>query len=234
MNLDADWAAPWFEPYREVAAPVQARLAQGLPVHRALGHPRFEPAAALATGYEQHVAATGCVPTRDNAHDLFNGLVWLRCPAFKAALNRAHLAAPPAPPGQRGPVRDALTLLDESGLLLAAPPRLQAAVRAQDWDALFVAGRGLWREARTLVVGHALLEKLLAPRKPLCARVLLVDDVEAPRLPAALRPADLPPLPVLGIPGWWPANASREFYADAQVFRPKRLASAPAPGGPAC
>ncbi len=229
-----DWAQPWFAPYRDVAGPVFARLAAGQPVHRALGHERFEPAGPLAAGYEQHIAATGRVPTRDNAHDLFNGLVWLRCPAFKAALNAAHIAAPPAPPGQRGPVRDALTLLDESGLLLAAPAELRQALRAQDWTALFDNHRALWRQAQVRVVGHALLEKLLIPRKPLCARVLLVDDVEAPALPAALDPAALPPLPVLGIPGWWAANASRAFYADAQVFRPKRLASAPAPGGIVC
>lgn len=234
MRVGVDWAAPWFVPYREVGQPVLARLAAGQPVHQALGHPRFEPAGVLATGYEQHVAATGRVPTRDNPHDLFNGLVWLRCPAFKAALNHAHVAAPPAPPGRRGPLRDALTLLDESGLLLCAPPALQQALHAQDWAALFDGRRGLWLHARALVVGHALLEKLLAPRKPLCARVLLVDDIEAPVLPAGLTPAALPPLPVLGIPGWWAANATLDFYADERVFRPKRLASAPAPGGPAC
>lgn len=234
MKLTADWGAPWYAPYREIAAPVLARLAAGLPVHAALGHDRFEPAGPLATGYEQHVAATGRVPTRDNAHDLFNGLVWLRCPDFKAALNRAHIAAPPAPPGRRGPLRDALTLLDESGLLLAAPPPLVEALRARDWTALFLTHRALWAQAQLRVVGHALLEKLLAPRKPLCARVLLVDDLQAPRLPALLVPADLLPLPVLGIPGWWPANAEAGFYADHLVFRPKRLASAPAVGGLAC
>ncbi|MBV8035053.1 DUF3025 domain-containing protein [Roseateles sp.] len=229
-----DWARPWFAPYRDVAGPVLARLAAGQPVHRALDHERFEPDRPRATGYEQHIAATGRVPTRDNAHDLFNGLVWLRCPVLKAALNRAHVAAPPAPPGRRGPMRDALTLLDESGMLLAAPPELQQALREQDWTALFVTRRALWQQARALVVGHALLEKLLAPRPALCARVLLVADVEAPRLPATLCPADMPPLPVLGIPGWWAANASREFYADDRVFRPKRLASSPAQGGFAC
>jgi hypothetical protein len=232
--ISPDWAQPWFEPYRAVAGPVFERLACGAPVHEALGHARFEPAGPRDTGYEQHVAATGRVPTRDNAHDLFNGLVWLRCPAFKAALNQAHVAAPPAPAGQRGPLRDALTLLDESGLLLAGPPPLRRALQAQDWAALFVTHRPLWHEARALIVGHALLEKLLSPRKPLCARVLFVDDVESPRLPAWLVPADLPPLPVLGLPGWWAPNASREFYADDRVFRPKRLASAPAQGGLAC
>ncbi|MCE4556914.1 DUF3025 domain-containing protein [Roseateles cellulosilyticus] len=229
-----DWAQPWFAPYREVATPVLARLAAGEQVAAALGHERFEPDGPRSGGYEQHVAATGRVPTRDNAHDLFNGLVWLRCPGFKAALNRAHMAAPPATPGRRGPLRDALTLLDESGLLLSAPAPLRQALRAQDWAALFVGHRELWRSAQALIVGHALLEKLLAPRKALCARALLVDDVNAPVLPAALAPADLPPLPVLGIPGWWPANASRGFYADAQVFRAKRLASAPSMGGLAC
>ncbi|MDP1069178.1 DUF3025 domain-containing protein, partial [Klebsiella pneumoniae] len=60
------------------------------------------------------------------------------------------------------------------------------------------------------------------------------DDVEAPELPATLSPAELPPLPVLGIPGWWAPNASREFYDDERVFRAQRLASAPASGGSAC
>jgi len=232
--IDPDWAQPWFAPYREVTQPVLDRLADGQPVHAALGHERFEPAELLAGGYEHHVATTGRVPTRCNAHDLFNGLVWLRSPGFKAALNRAHVEAPPAPSGRRGPLRDALTLLDESGMLMSAPIALQAALRAQDWPTLFVTGRDLWQQARMRVVGHALLEKLLAPRKPLCARVLFVDDLQAPRLPATLCPAELPPLPVLGIPGWWPANASRDFYADDRVFRPKRLASSPASGGLAC
>jgi len=228
--ISPDWPQPWFAPYRDVARPVLARLAAGAPVHEALGHARFEPAGAMATGYEQHVAATGRAPTRHNAHNLFNGLVWLRSPAFKAALNDAHIAAPPAPAGRRGPLRDALTLPDESGLLLAAPAPLRAALCERDWATLFVTRRALWRQARLRVVGHALLEKLLAPRKPLCARVLVVDDVEAP----VLGPADLPQLPVLGIPGWWAPNASHGFYADDRVFRPKRLASAPSPGGLAC
>lgn len=31
------------------------------------------------------------------------------------------------------------------------------------------------------------------------------------------------PLPVLGRPGWWPANEDPAFYADVQVFRPARM-----------
>ena len=29
-------------------------------------------------------------------------------------------------------------------------------------------------------------------------------------------------LPVLGVPGWWDANASPDFYDDVSVFRPGR------------
>ena len=29
-------------------------------------------------------------------------------------------------------------------------------------------------------------------------------------------------LPVLGVPGWWAANQSPDFYLDSQVFRPLR------------
>ncbi len=37
------------------------------------------------------------------------------------------------------------------------------------------------------------------------------------------RPAKpFTPLPVLGVPGWWPANESTAFYADQTVFRPPR------------
>jgi hypothetical protein len=39
----------------------------------------------------------------------------------------------------------------------------------------------------------------------------------------SVKPAVLAPLPVLGIPGWWPANEEPGFYDDAQVFRPRAL-----------
>ena len=44
------------------------------------------------------------------------------------------------------------------------------------------------------------------------AEVWMSDEIRCP--------ADLFPLPVLGIPGWWPANADAAFYQDARVFRP--------------
>ena len=40
-----------------------------------------------------------------------------------------------------------------------------------------------------------------------------------------LSTASFTPLPVLGVPGWWEGQ-DEAFYADAAVFRPKRLAAA--------
>jgi hypothetical protein len=45
---------------------------------------------------------------------------------------------------------------------------------------------------------------------------------------AALAPPLLAHLPVLGIPGWWPANETPRFYDDPAVFRKPCRASAPA------
>jgi hypothetical protein len=189
-------------------------------------------------GYERFIADSGSVPTRDNLHDFFNGLAWLLFPQAKARLNRVHAdAEKPSVAGQgRGPLRDAATLLDENGALLAAPEVLWQALGARDWHALFVTHRACWAEARLLLFGHALLEKLAAPRKAITAHVLrlplaLEDFEDAERAGAAdgwlaarldtslLASKPFLPLPVLGVPGWWPANEDPAFYGDDRVFR---------------
>lgn len=232
MNLD--WQQPWFAPLRGLAA----RLPAGLPAADALNAlgelaPRFVPADELPPGeaYEAFIARTGTVPTRDNGHDLFNGLVWRHHPALKRRLNAlqaAHIAAHGVGP-TRGPLRDALTLFDEHGALWpGAPPPLAAALAARDWQALFVTHRALWRGSRFELFGHALLDQLAgAPRKALTAHVALGDPLAWSADLWAAKP--FLPLPVLGIPGWWPANEEPAFYADATVFRPPRLKAGGAP-----
>ena len=37
-----------------------------------------------------------------------------------------------------------------------------------------------------------------------------------------LGPAELAPLPVLGVPGWWAANEAASFYDNRDYFRPGR------------
>ncbi len=185
--------------------------------------------------YEQFVFDTGRVPTRDGLHDFFNGLAWLHFPRTKLRLNAlqaAQIARNGVAP-QRGPARDALTVLDENAAFLQAPDALWDALQAKDWLRAFVELRPLWQASQILVFGHALLEKLVTPRKAMTAHVYRVHarshalcdidawmaaDVTAEKL--AAKP--FAHLPVLGVPGWWPANMDPQFYADATVFRAAR------------
>jgi hypothetical protein len=62
---------------------------------------------------------------------------------------------------------------------------------------------------------------LRQPRNLLLARI---DETIAGRMLAGrllTQPADLSPLPLSGIPGWWPFEPQDEsVYDDQQVFRP--------------
>lgn len=241
-----DWNAAWFAPLAARGQAVaRATMAGGLALPQALdAQPdspvRFLPQAALPAGtpYEQFVFQTGSVPTRENPHDFFNGLCWLRFPLAKQRLNRLQAAeiAAHGVGSVRGPVRDALTLFDENAALLQAPEPLWAALVARDWRRLFIGQRHLWAQARLVLFGHALLEKLVSPYKSITAHVLrepvppelggdlaawdawLAARLEAPWL--ATKP--FTPLPVLGVSGWWPANEVPGFYDDPLVFRTLR------------
>lgn len=250
-----DWTRPWLAPYAAAGEPL-ARRAAVLGVTAALAGERpagrrFVAQQALPAGqaYELFIDDHRAVPTRENPHDFFNALVWLHLPQAKRRMNVLQ-AAEIRRMGvgtRRGPLRDALTLLDENGAVLQAPPPLWRALQARDWRSLFVEQRALWRDARLQIVGHALLEQLvLAPRKPLTAHVLLAPAPGGPSLPAgddaalaaALDPAWLAtkpfaPLPVLGAPGWCAENQNFCFYDDSDVFRPRRPPEPRTTHGPA-
>jgi len=99
-----DWTHAWYDAVR----PAFDSLASGVPFiagfnanaarlglqnHR--GQPiRFVPQAELPpnTAYEEFIGATGCVPTRENLHDFFNGLVWQTFPLIKRELNALQAA----------------------------------------------------------------------------------------------------------------------------------------------
>lgn len=242
-----DWSAPWLAPVADAGRAVQTRWQAGQPLPEALnaaaaGPLPAVPQAALPDGqaYEAFIAATGTVPTRDNLHDLFNGLIWHRFPQAKRRLNRlqAEAIAAAGVGAVRGPLRDAITVFDENAALLQAPPALWAALRDRDWVRLFVSERTLWAQARLVLFGHALLEKLVRPYKGITAHVLALPVPEsagtdlvrwdawlAGTLDAqALARKPFVPLPVLGVPGWWDANAAPSFYDDPAVFRPPRRA----------
>lgn len=194
--------------------------------------------------YEAHIAASGAVPTRANLHDFFNAAMWFSFPDIKAALN-ARQAGQISCHGiqpTRGGVRDALTLFDENAILLACADRsLAEALHRFDWQTLFLARRDGWgRLCEAWPFGHALLEKLVVPYKAITAHAWIVDvppayfgwpqpqrrayldRTVADQIASVRTPRDFAPLPVLGIPGWWAANADPAFYADPQVFRTGR------------
>ena len=247
-----DWTAPWFDAVaaqgRGVSAAddVRATLsaaAERLGVRNAEGRPIHFAAAGAAgdSAYEAHIGRTGEVPTRDNRHDLFNALVWLTFPRTKARLNalQANAIAAIGIGAQRGPLRDAATLIDENAVLLVTQRAdVVDALKRHDWRALFVEHRAAWGgEVRAVVFGHALMEKLTAPYKaitghalpvPLAADASLaqIDALIAGSLGATLTPRQLLPLPVLGIPGW-ADNDDLAYYDDAAVFRPARHRRAP-------
>ena len=190
--------------------------------------------------YEAGILKSGVVPTRENNwHDLLNALCWLAFPRAKAALNlvQRQVLSPGCP---RGPVSDAASLFDESGLILAAPDEELATLLAQRrWREAFVERRAAWRQARPFVIGHAVLEKMLQPWPGITAKCLFVPQPEEGEAAGGMeqvdarvaqtwldgqveRPGMLFPVPVLGIPGWWPANESPAFYDNREVFRPAR------------
>ena len=236
MSDVIDWRAPWFAPYAATAT-VFSGICVAESLNALSSAPvRFVPQASLPAGqaYEQFIFDTQTVPTRDNLHDLFNGLCWLTFPQTKKKLNQlqAEQLATCGVQQTRGAVRDALTLFDENAAFLIAPRPLWDALLAKDWQRLFVELRPMWVDAQLVLFGHALLEKLVSPRKAITAHVYhsypaidsianldawIANDLTAGKLSG--KP--FAPLPVLGVPGWCADNENLSFYEDIVVFRPE-------------
>jgi Protein of unknown function (DUF3025) len=212
---------------------------------------RFVPPAPAATfedRYELRIYREGAVATRaENWHDLFNALVWLSFPRTKAVLNAHHHREMFARRGEplRGTARDVLSLFDEGGIVVAcAHGSLAELLVGFRWKALFWESRAeVERSMRFRVFGHAIHEKAVAPFRGITAKALIVpvapEDLALPleeelamldeRAAAYFAAEDalastrsLPPLPVLGIPGWTPENANPAYYDDTDHFRPGR------------
>ena len=244
-----DWSRPWLAPLATAGARAAARVLGGASVAAALNQERQEqescaqhPEAGFAfvsqaqlpegTPYERFIYETRSIPTRDNLHDFFNGLIWLHYPQTKRLLNQwqARAIEQQSPGDPRGPLRDAITVFDENGALLIAPAPLREALKNREWRSLGERLRPLWQQSRLVPVGHALLEKLVQPRKSITAHVFLagdgaplsadVDDWMALHFDAqAFAAKPFNPLPVLGVPGWWSENENVCFYDDRLVFR---------------
>ncbi|MDF3035460.1 MAG: hypothetical protein K0S28_734 [Paucimonas sp.] len=252
-----DWGRPWLRHLRPAAElalegpdwrealNLQA-IRQQLRNHRGLPT-SFVEQRDLPGGvaYEAFISNTGTVPTRENLHDFFNSLVWLTFPRTKARLNQLQWEAIEQASGRvevRGALRDAATLFDENAaLFITADPSMAEALRAHDWQKLFMLERSKFESGECLVLlfGHALMEKLVKPYKAITAHAWIIvseqaavsaasalqmealDHALAGQLDATLHARRLTPLPVLGLPGWCEGQ-DEEFYADRAVFRPPR------------
>ena len=201
--------------------------------------------------YEAYISDTGQVPTRDNLHDFFNAMIWLTYPKIKAQLNALQAAEiakvssspanAPAPGSDRGKTRDAATIFDENAaLVITRNARLTEALRNHEWRHLFITGRAAFlHDCEVRLFGHALMEKLVSPYKAITGHAWIIEaddaifampaqqkqawiDLQVSRqLAHGLAPSGFTPLPVVGVPGWWPKQ-DLMFYDDAAVFRPKR------------
>lgn len=229
-----------------------------LPIH-------FVEQACLPEGeaYESFIANTGKIPTRDNHHDLLNGLIWLNFPQAKAVFNKLHAKdiLQHGIHNARTALRNALTVFDENGGIVVSSDRLLLEqLQAFKWHAALVTHRENWLgQHRTIAFfpfGHALLEKLLNPRKNITSHTLLilVDEgwfeqsiasqrnqldtaiaklfrqLAMPNLAnnaVKLSSKSFQPLPVMGIPDYSADNVIPAFYQDEAVFRRPRAFSAP-------
>ena len=199
--------------------------------------------------YELFIHQTGGVPTRDNLHDFFNALMWLAFPKIKPQLNalQAGEILRNGIAQSRGVMRDAATLFDENAALLAVRNsdqgfKLINALHAHAWHQLFVEQRAeFMQHCDVWLFGHALMEKLIKPYKAITAHAQVVwvndeyfsgtDEQRCEWLDTTIaaelqqcgteerHPRRFLPLPVLGVPGWWPQQ-DEHFYADSTVFRP--------------
>lgn len=197
-------------------------------------------------GFDAFIAHERAIPTRlDSTHDLLGALVWLHFPALKTALHRVHVSSS----GARGARENAATHLDESGVLvLSSEPAVFERLASLRWLEVFWERRAeLLASTRFVGFGHGLLDSLRAPHPRLMGKALFarVGTSELALPPSELRlfadaaiadglrdflvePGCLQPLPVLGVPGWAPAQ-TRELYEDASYFRRQRRSERSAP-----
>lgn len=204
--------------------------------------------------YAPRVYLHGELQTRTgNWHDLFQLLSWVLFPSTKAVINALHIPLAKArlasgEVGRRSPLENMLSLFDEGGVvLLASDPNLLELVRRFEWKALFWGHRDELAEAfHCLTFGHAIYEKGLSPYLGMTANAILIDvgpdyfslplgeqiqwvDQQLAGLLASegryRQPQDLQPFPLLGLPGWDPANRCEQYYDNSDYFRPGRTQS---------
>lgn len=202
--------------------------------------------------YSPRLHSRGELQTRhQNWHDLFQLLTWLVFPQTKAQINALHIPhvetrmKPGADSGRRAPLENLLSLFDEGGaVVVASDASLLELIRGFEWKSLFWQRRAeLADKLQCITFGHGLYEKALRPYVGMTANTILLEvddgfltwplaqrlqtlDARLAGLFAAgldyREPRDLQPFPILGMPGWDPANQKRAYYANDRYFRSGR------------
>ena len=125
-------------------------------------------------------------------------------------------------------------------------PALLQYLRDFEWKRLFWRQRhDVQRRVRWFLFGHALYEKAVIPYVGMAGQGVLltaanefhawtvarqlafVDDIVAQRISDTTlfcATNELAPVPVLGVPSWWPANEDETFYDNQSYFRTGRRA----------
>ncbi len=240
-------SSPFFESLRPALLKFQANdqfpsiseLNQKLSVERIKFVIQGAKSEDFSLGYEPRIFEKGEIQTRENSwHDFFNALVWSQFTETKRAINSLHyhLQRQRFPIKQRLPTENMLTLFDENGVIvISQDPELLDLIRQHQWQTLFWEKRdAVKNHLQVYIFGHGLCEKLLHPYIGITAKALLfnhgeissIDDLTAKFISDNkndLSPTLLSPLPVLGIPGWWPDNEDQAFYTNKDYFRDKRV-----------
>lgn len=200
--------------------------------------------------YEQIIYETGQVPTREKSwHDLFGGFIWCLFPKTKALINQRHVEEINQHGLQkRSKHRNALTLFDECGVILAVNEQSDECwpelLRDHQWKHAFFEKRQQWgKSIKPFMFGHANYEMMTKPYIGLTGKALFI------KVPAEIFCKDLrtqyqyldnklyeminlnnylrdnrqlSPLPLLGVPGWCDDNKNPEYYSNTDYFRAKR------------
>jgi len=206
----------------------------------------------FADTYAPRIYATGEIQTRlGNWHDFFQYLTWFIFPKSKAVINSIHIPCAKeridggGDPGRRSPIENMLSLFDEGGaVVVSSDESLLQLIRDFGWKTLFWERRAeLADKLQCITFGHAMYEKGLMPYVGMTANSILLpvdDDFFEQGLSARLqrvdeslaeifakgeqyiKPKDLQPFPILGMPGWSPDNETESYYDNSRYFRPGR------------
>jgi hypothetical protein len=172
-------------------------------------------------------------------------------PKTKAVINSIHIPKVKErmdrgkDQGSRTPIENMLSLFDEGGaVVVSSDESLLQLIRDFRWKTLFWDRRDeLTQKLQCFTFGHAMYEKGLMPYVGLTANCILLSvdsdffsqslELRIEYLDQQLadiftkgeqyiKPKDLSPFPILGMPGWDPDNKRESYYDNLAYFRPGR------------